>query len=215
MAWVKTKVPARIFYDPKRKISVLLFKEGKVQRTIVYGHRYGHPIHDWVDVPDPDEALEMYDYANEPKPLRELRVDDKTFLIPQLPDNALPDWDVKVHKTGKTYWTEFHVGVQGFRLCTVEVDKHTSDEEAAEHAIFTRIMFLKALAGLGITKPGGVPDLKTALKQREVWPSPNPVVPRSESKAGKLTEKCCHGTRGCTGAGDKHWCESEYKSTAR
>ena len=80
---------------------------------------------------------------------------------------SLPDWDVKVYKTGRTFRTEFHVGCQGFTLCRVEADKLTSEVEAGQHAIFTQIMFLKALASLGIEKPEGVPDLKEALRARK------------------------------------------------
>ncbi len=96
-----------------------------------------------------------------------------------------PDWDVKVHKYGTTYVTEFHVGVQGFVLCRVSVDKHTSHVEARQHAIFTQIMFLKALEGLGIVKPGGVPDLRKAIKRKvdeapsRVVAKPSPRRPRS------------------------------------
>ena len=107
-----------------------------------------------------------------------------------------PDWDVKVHKYGTTYVTEFHVGVQGFTLARVSVDKHTNHTEARQHAIFTQIMFLKALQSLGIEKPGGVPDLRKAIK-RKVAESPSKVVP----------PVCCHGTKGCFDVGDKHWCD--------
>jgi hypothetical protein len=97
-------------------------------------------------------------------------------------------WDVDVVKYGKTYATEFKVGCQGFVLCRVEVDNNTSDEEARHHAIFTQVMFLKALANLGIVKPGGVPDLKTALKIGRVRSGSRMVVrraPQPSSTKGK------------------------------
>lgn len=109
-----------------------------------------------------------------------------------------PKWDVTVRKYGRTYITEFAVGVQGFRLAEVEVDGLTNHDEAWQHATFIQIMFLRALEGLGVKKPGGVPDIKkvfakhkerAAKKGRRTAKEPAAQAPRRASRSSSKGRK--------------------------